>query len=74
MDLVCNGRGPQPLASILDTSLLKVKRLPCTRNIIALRVHLGCPMQHRQRDDIEEALQGYAEGAPFDIGTLRDQR
>ena len=30
--------------------------------------------QHRQRDDIEESLQGYAEGSAFDMTLLRDQR
>lgn len=25
IDLVCNGRGPEPLATVLDTSLLKVR-------------------------------------------------
>jgi len=27
IDLVCNGRGPEPLATILDTSLLKVRHV-----------------------------------------------
>lgn len=81
IDLVCNGRGPQPLASVLDTSLLKV-RDGCTPHPMLLWASAPLPplpfalpsAQHRQRDDIEEALQGYAESAPFDMAGLRDQR
>jgi hypothetical protein len=79
IDLVCNGRGPEPLASVLDLSLLKVGASDasvegeCGR-ACTFCLYLMPVLQHRQRDDIEESLQGYAETVPFDMAGLRDQR